>query len=1313
MSVSSELIAELVKATNDTQPAVEETTVYGTIVEYNGSAYVRLDGSELLTPITTTAVVRNGERVTVMIKNHTAIVTGNVTSPSAQAKDVDKVLEATDRIAEFELIVAYRVTADEISSINATIERLRAVVADFGDVTAVNAEIERLQAEYADLDYVYAEHVESLNARIENIQAMFGDFADVSAENLEAANAEIDNLRAYNADFTYVSADVLKAMKARIDALYVENLEATYAKLQELDATIAHINELEAEMITTQELESDVADIGVLMFGSAGGDVIQTSFSNAVIAQLGDAQIKSAMIENITADKIVSGDVITNNVRVMSEDGKLLISDETIQISDSNRVRVQIGKDSSNDYSINIWDANGSLMFSKGGITSSAIKDAIIRNDMISDAANISAHKLDIDSLFKEINDSTNSIKATRIYLDGKNQTLNVAFKELETEVGELGGSVSSQGTQLSVMKGKIDSKVWQQDIDNAADAMSTQYSTLEQELGGISATVSEHSTQIESAQSAADTAQNTANQNAADMARIVTKFDSDIGSLQTQIDGSITTWFFEVPPTSANEPAVNWNTADLRNTHLGDLYYDTITGYCYRWQVQNNTYSWQRITDTDVTKALSDAKSAQDTADQKRRVFYSQPAPPYDAGDLWVQGSGGDILRCKNAKVNGQSYSISDWDTASKYTDDTVANTANSNALAAQTAAAKAQNDIDTLNVGGRNLLLNSAAVLLNMSDTGNNNVSVLENDYVKFYPVNDGNIYNNSGGITTAVTRKKGVEYTLSFEILTPTRIGFYWYPSEHYSKTGSIQASESWQKYVFTYTQTGEDSTGNTLFGFNDLTAGEVYCYRNLKLEVGNRATDWTPAPEDIESKIETLNERIITAESKITQNADAIRMTVTRSEVANTYATKTELSTAQNEANTKYASKTELSSTKSELTSEIELKKNSILSTVSSNYATKTALTEAASSMNTTVEQTKNSILSSVSSTYATKSALTKTENAVNNLQIGGRNLFKGYDEREIQLNDYQGTGSFTQFIGNLTFDPSETVGETYTISFWAKSPNGSTPLSIYNQNGEPRYFYFPRTLMTSNLGDKWEYFTHTLTNADMGESYTGTYNNRIEFYASGQLGVLVKKIKVELGNKATDWTPAPEDMASADDTSLAQSIAESAQETASRSETLIQQLSESISMLVTDGNGTSLMTQTESGWTFSTADIQAAVAETAESLSSLTDEVGDTNHTVDVLRQAVADLGEIAEYVKIGTYENEPCIEMGEGDSEFKLRITNTRILFMEGSSVIAHFTNQSLHIKKAVIEEELQQGEFVWKARANGNLGLIWKGVSS
>lgn len=174
----------------------------------------------------------------------------------------------------------------------------------------------------------------------------------------------------------------------------------------------------------------------------------------------------------------------------------------------------------------------------------------------------------------------------------------------------------------------------------------------------------------------------------------------------------------------------------------------------------------------------------------------------------------------------------------------------------------------------------------------------------------------------------------------------------------------------------------------------------------------------------------------------------------------------------------------------------------------------------------------------------------------------------------------------------------------------------------------------------------------------------------------------------------------------------QGAAELAQETASSAESLIKQLADNISMLVTDGNGTSLMTQTEDGWVFSTSELQKAVDATSEGLDSLVNDLGDTNSAVGVLQQAVDDLGVLTDYITIGTYEEQPCIELGETDSEFKLRITNTQVVYTEGSSVIAYFTNQSMHIKKAVIEEELQQGGFVWKVRSNGNMGLVWKGVS-
>lgn len=164
--------------------------------------------------------------------------------------------------------------------------------------------------------------------------------------------------------------------------------------------------------------------------------------------------------------------------------------------------------------------------------------------------------------------------------------------------------------------------------------------------------------------------------------------YGADYAAIQAQVDKSITTWFGSIEPTLANLPASDWTTNAIKDTHLGDIYYNTITGYAHRFMVSASIYSWARITDSDVTLALSNAAAAQDTADGKRRVFVAQPVAPYDIGDLWTQGTTGDLMRCKTAKVAGGAYAASDWEKASKYTDDTLASTANTAAQQAQTTA-------------------------------------------------------------------------------------------------------------------------------------------------------------------------------------------------------------------------------------------------------------------------------------------------------------------------------------------------------------------------------------------------------------------------------------------------------------------------------------------------------------------------------------------------------------------------------------------------------------------------------------------------
>lgn len=158
-----------------------------------------------------------------------------------------------------------------------------------------------------------------------------------------------------------------------------------------------------------------------------------------------------------------------------------------------------------------------------------------------------------------------------------------------------------------------------------------------------------------------------------ADFAELV---DTQISEIQAQIDGQIVTYYYDYAPTTSNIPASEWTTEALKSEHQGDVFVDTSSGRSYRWLKTNNVWGWQIIADTDVAAALQAARDAQATADNKRRVFVSQPTPPYDIGDLWVQGSTGDILRCQTDKGTGTSYSSTDWIKASKYTDDSALTT-------------------------------------------------------------------------------------------------------------------------------------------------------------------------------------------------------------------------------------------------------------------------------------------------------------------------------------------------------------------------------------------------------------------------------------------------------------------------------------------------------------------------------------------------------------------------------------------------------------------------------------------------------------
>ena len=409
--------------------------------------------------------------------------------------------------------------------------------------------------------------------------------------------------------------------------------------------------------------------------------------------------------------------------------------------------------------------------------------------------------------------------------------------------------------------------------------------------------------------------------------------------------------------------------------------------------------------------------------------------------------------------------------------------------------------------------------------------------------------------------------------------------------------------------------------------------------------------------------------------------------------------------------------------------------------------------------------------SLSSSYeAAKAAYNKAANAestansaqesIDNLEIGGRNYIKGgkgdsrnglfinfdtvdedagYAEHTLTSQKTHSSVDVAEgfVLGCRDYEVGKQVTFSYDIMFTAWDfPDGATR----SQWWFGQLYTNQQTDSTDTTGEWTQVTAHTMpavgTDCELNEWYHMEITKTIPVQAADGIGTTtkirlynsnadvsasvtfrIKNVKLEYGNRASDWTPAPEDMATSEEVENAQETANEANGKAddatdrlSEAEILIDSINSCITSLVTDENGTSLMTQTsDGGWTFSIADMQNSVNATSESLGALLENYEDTESAVTVLEQAVADLGVAAEYVKITTYDDEPCIELGESDSVFKVLITNTRIMFKEGSNTPTYISNKGLVTENIEVENEFRTGNWVWKVRSNGNLGLVWK----
>ena len=315
------------------------------------------------------------------------------------------------------------------------------------------------------------------------------------------------------ADWLYIDEDGQVMLngevvpKLKVMELEAEKIKADLVETKELVADKATIGDLTATNANITNLTATVAQIQTLIGGNLTMDNIQSLVLTSDKVTIADALIKNAMIESISANKINTGTINTNNVNIQSEDGSMVINGTTQQFKDSSgKVRIQIGKDATGDFTFALFSQDGQgILIDETGIKAGAVPDQIITNDMVSDNANISGGKLDINSVITSINNGTEVIKGTRIQLDEQGQSLQVAFNQLKSKVetienitvdGNLSSvieQVNTNTTNIGIAQGQISSLISNTTITKQ-DGTVVQ---LKDEYNSTKATVNSNTTKI------------------------------------------------------------------------------------------------------------------------------------------------------------------------------------------------------------------------------------------------------------------------------------------------------------------------------------------------------------------------------------------------------------------------------------------------------------------------------------------------------------------------------------------------------------------------------------------------------------------------------------------------------------------------------------------------------------------------------------------------------------------------------------------------------------------------------------------------
>lgn len=821
----------------------EEVTAYGTTVESDGVDYVKLDGSSLLTPITTTTDIKPGERVLVLIKNHQAVIIGNSSNPSAGSQELNNLKETVNLDkATIKDLVANNVTInDSLKANSARIDSLEAtnveingkLMADRADITRLDTD--KLNADEADIRYAKVDELRATSADVVKLNADYAKFKDASVKRLDANEASIQDLDAKklsaeaadikyltidNAKATYLQAGDFNAYKATVETLLaakasveeleanylkVANAEATYAKITELDALTGSFNTLNADLAKVEELVAKKANIEDLNAAKASIQTLQTDLTtaNQLIAKKVDAEYVDSEIvkatETITDDLTAIHaivDVLDTKYATIEQLNAAKANLETLiakkaTIEDLNAAKATIGE--LNGLVANI---NSILSGSIGTGTLQTIHltaENVVIDDAVIKSANIEG--LDVSKLNAgTISTNKFAIKSDDggIVISGSTQQFKDKNNKVRLQIGK-----DAQGNFNFIVFGEDGSTaIYNQ---NGITKQAVPDGLIVDQMVADNAAIQAKKVQFIDKDGSKT------------LQTYLTTEQGKIESLikETTIDNGDGTTTSLKDAYNQTKQTVEGNTTTIANiqTTVNDLTGD-VESMDSRITTVETTADGLKTT---VSKASSDASSALTSANQTASKFSWIVKSGTSATDFTLTDRSASLV-ADYINLNGK-VTFSGLDSSAQNKINTAQSTANS-----------ANSKIDNLQIGGRNLIISNNAVDGYIYSTG----SVISSNEYKasdYIPVTPGDI--------------------LIFQLWSPI-VARVWIDDTYF---------DSDKNYITGYDGSWYDAKMHYIIKVivpnNAAYVRFSYTWNNTfkyKLEKGNKATDWTPAPED---------------------------------------------------------------------------------------------------------------------------------------------------------------------------------------------------------------------------------------------------------------------------------------------------------------------------------------------------------------------------------------------------------------------------------------------------------------------------------